>query len=90
VPGASSVDEPVVTLVGVYAGFIQPVSGSETTQGEGLRELRTHRLYTEVSVPIQYGDEVQQDGATYRVTFATQTTGISSVGDHKEVSLQYV
>lgn len=89
-PGASSVDEPTRSLVGYFRGFIQPASGIEATQGEGLRESRTHRLYCSVATPIQFGDEIEQNDVTYRATFVTQTTGISSVDHHKEVDLVYV
>lgn len=88
--GASAVDAPTRTLVGGYRGFIQPVSGTETTQAEGLRESRTHRLYCPVSTPVQFGDEIEQGGVTYRAVFVTQTAGISSVTHHKEIDLQYV
>jgi len=88
--GASAVDEPTRELVGVYRGYIQPISGSETTQAEGLREMRTHRMYTLATTPIQFGDEIEQDEIVYRAVFTLQPAGISSVKHHKEIDLQYV
>lgn len=88
--GASAVDEPTRATVGVYRGFIQPVSGTETTQAEGLKELRSHRLYTFTTTPIEQGDEIEQDGVVYRAVFTTQPRGVSSVQHHKEVDLSYV
>lgn len=88
--GASAVDEPTRTLVGTYRGFIQPVSGSETTQANALKELRSHRLYTYANTPIEQGDEIEQDSVTYRAVFTTQPRGVSSVQHHKEVDLSYV
>lgn len=89
-PGASSVDEPTRERVGTYRGFIQPISGSETTQANALKELRSHRLYTSTQTPVEQGDEIEQDGVTYRAVFTTQVNGISSVQHHKEVDLAYV
>lgn len=87
---ASAVDEPAYELVGRYLGFIQPVSGSEAAQFNALNESRSHRLYTDVATPVQFGDRIVQDGINYNAVFVTQVTGISSVGHHKEVDLQSV
>jgi len=84
------VSAPTETQVGVYRGFIQPVGASERDIAAGLRESRSHRLYTDVRVPVQFADEIEQDGIRFRATFVTQTTGISSVDHHKEVDLEYV
>lgn len=89
-PGASAVDVPTTSAVGTFLGFVQPVSGSELAAFGGLQESITHRLYTDVATPVQYGDEIVQDGVRWRAVFTTQTTGISSVDHHKEVVLSYV
>lgn len=89
-PGASAVDEPTFEEVGAYRGFIQPVSAAVTTNAAGFEERRTHRLYTYVSTPIEFGDEIVQDGVRFRAVNATQPTGISAVNHHKEVDLEYV
>jgi hypothetical protein len=89
-PGASAVDEPTFEAVGIYRGFIQPVSAAVTTNAEGFEERRTHRLYTYVSTPIQFGDEIVQDSVRFRAVNATQPNGVSAVNHHKEVDLEYV
>lgn len=89
-PGSSAVDEPTLELVGAYRGFIQPVSAAVTTNAEGFEERRTHRLYTYVNTPVQFADEIEQDGIRFRAVNATQPSGISAVEHHKEIDLEYV
>lgn len=82
--------EPSYSEIGTYRGFIQPRSGSETTAFNAVDERYSHRLYTEVSTPVQYGDRVEQDGVKFRAVFVTQPTGIAGQSHHKEVGLEYV
>ena len=73
--------------VGTYKGFIQPVGGGETfREGKG-GEAATHRLYTGLSTPAVYGDRVTYKGQNYKVIYAIQPQGISSVEHHKEILL---
>ena len=89
-PGTSQMDEPTYVKVGVFRGFIQPVSGGESSAFDKVAERFSHRLYTNIATPAIYGDRVIQGGVTWRVVYATQVDGISSVGHHKEVLLQHV
>ena len=73
--------------VGTYKGFIQPVGGSETFRDGKAGEQVTHRLYTGLSTPAEYGQRVTQSGRTYIVLYTDQVNGISAVGHHKEVLL---
>ena len=75
------------TAAGNYKGFIQPISGGEVFQDGKAGEKATHRLYTYVSTPVNYGDKVSQGGQDYFVIYAIQPAGISGVNHHKEVIL---
>ena len=74
--------------VGTYEGFIQPVGGCETFREGKAGEQVTHRLYTGLSTPAEYGQRVTQSGQSYIVLYGgIQAGGISAVGHHKEVLL---
>lgn len=87
---ASAMTEPTYTTVGTYRGFIQPVSGNESTLFSKVDENYSHRLYTGLDTPVEYGDRIEQDGLTWRAVETKQPRGVSAVQHHKEILLEYV
>jgi hypothetical protein len=70
-----------------YTGFIQPVSGSDRFKEGKSGEDITHRLYTDIATPVEYGDRVTQNSVTYTAVSTVQPAGVSGVGSHKEILL---
>jgi hypothetical protein len=80
--GAGDFDGISWTSIGVYFGFIQPVSMNAVFKDGKGGESATHRLYTGMTTPVKYGYKVTQNGQSY-----IQPAGISGVGDHKEIMM---
>lgn len=78
---------PVESTVGGFQGFIQPISGGESFDHLQLTDKVTFRLYTDTLAPLKAGDDVSQNGETYKVLWAFQPSGISGTSHHKEVLL---
>ena len=88
--GADLMSEPSYAEVGTYRGFIQPVGGNESSAFNAQAESYSHRLYTDVSTPVLYGDRITQSGLTWRAVFVSQPEGISGRVHHKEIGIEYV
>lgn len=71
--------------LGTFKGFLQPVSGSESFDHFKQDEKVTHRLYTDVSTRLLYGDIITYSGLDYTVVFSLQENGISGIERHKEI-----
>jgi hypothetical protein len=76
---------PVRIFVGTYRGLIQPLSGSGIYAKGKNGEESTHRFYTDMGTPCEYGYEVTQFGINYIMNFTEQPKGISGTGHHKEI-----
>ncbi len=76
---------PVMIYVGTYRGFIQPLSGYGVYMKGKNGEDSTHRFYTDVGTPCEYGHKLTQDGIDYIMLYVTQPRGISGTGHHKEI-----
>lgn len=71
-----------------YKGFVQPLSSNDTfKQGKSGDDI-THRFYTYVSTPAEYGYRLTWQGVKYIMTNTVQPSGISSVQHHKEILLR--
>ena len=88
VPGATPTASPTTTTLS-GSGFIQPVSGRQSTAFEKTAEEYTHRLYTTVDANVIQGDIITQNGTEWVAVFTEQGAGISSVNHHKEVLLRF-
>lgn len=84
-PSNSFTGSDYTAVSGAFTGFIQPIGGNETFRDGKGGESATHRLYTNVTYGIVYGDRVEQNSQTYTVLYAIQPTGISGVSHHKEI-----
>ncbi len=83
----SDFDADVYTYLGIYLGFIQPISGDETFAQGKNGERATHRFYTGMNTPVKYGYKVIYNGQEYIMLYAIQPDGISGVGRHKEITM---
>lgn len=72
-------------LVGYYRGFLQAVSGNESFQHGKGGEAVTHRFYTGLRTPAQYGYIIKSDTDKFVILYQLQHNGISGTGHHKEI-----
>jgi len=71
-----------------YSGYVQPVSSSDTFKQGKSGEDVTHRFYTSVSTPCEYGYRLTWQGKKYIMVGTDQPLGISSQSSHKEILLK--
>ena len=73
----------------VYAGSVQPVTGSEDAQ---LRETVTarYRVNTAAGVPVESVDRVEWRGHSFEVVEGPELHGMTGRADHLEVLVEEV
>ena len=76
-----------VAVSGTYTGFIQPIGSSEVFEKGKAGEKATHRLYTAVDTPCEYGYRVTYNSQEYIMIQVIQPSGISGRDHHKEIIL---
>jgi hypothetical protein len=72
-------------LVGYYKGFLQAVSGNEQFEKGKGGENVTHRFYTGLRTPCQYGYLIESGASKFIMLYTLQHNGISGTGHHKEI-----
>lgn len=86
--GGTSEQYPA-TATATIDGFIQPISGGETFENNGVVFKSPNRLYCASGADIITGDRIKYSGVTYEVRFI-QPAGISGLSKHQEVLLERI